>query len=309
MKTSIKYIRDRFGLGDQLKRGIQAIGAEEQKICKRNHIPTFRGVLYEKDELGNLIFKNSNTVVLGGSITALEKLCGVEAAYRTPTFNSLMNYHPMGDPQTPEEDWADEPNSFLSLFAVGTGGAPDSFGIVYAPDFKQTNISSIIPFRVNTSPTLDAPGLLPGEDNKLERAKYTARMQDGSNYYWYLKKFEKPVEIRSLWKNAPDLTKDGTEILSDADVSSGPDGTGIESFAECTIRIDPDDIRPYFEANGNIDMARFNTLALFTGREHVITDEYSDYTNIRLFSVVNFDNESVKIAKETTYVYRIYSSL
>ena len=115
--------------------------------------------------------------------------------------------------------------------------------------------------------------------------------------------------MRSLWKNAPDLTKDGTEILSDADVSNGPDGTGIESFAECTIRIDPNDIRPYFEAAGNIDMARYNSIALFTGRVHEVSDDYVDYTNVRLFSVVNFDNESVKIPSEKTYIYRIYSSL
>ena len=303
----VKIIRDKIGIGN--RDSIMAITPKEAIIAKKNHIPTFRGMLYEKDELGNLIFKNSNTVVLGGSITALEKLTGVQANYRTPTFNSIMNYHPNGDPQTAEEDWADEPTSFLSLFAVGTGGASDTFGLIYAPDFKQTNISGIIPFRVSNTPSLDVIGILPGEDNKAERLKYTARMQSGQNYYWYLKKFEKPVEVRSLWKNAPALTKDGTEILSDSDVSSGPDGTGIESFAECTIRIDPDDIRPYFEANGNIEMARFNTFALFTGKEHKVSDDYSDFTNIRLFSVVTFDNESVKIAKETTYVYRIYSSL
>lgn len=302
-----KIIRDSIGFGS--KDSIMAISPEEAIIAKKNHIPTYRGILYERDELGNLIFKNSNTVVLGGSITALEKLTGVQATYRTPTFNSIMNYHPMGDPQSAEEDWADEPTSFLSLFAVGTGGAADTFGLVYSPDFKQTNISNIIPFRVNTTPSLDVPGILPGEDNKLERLKYTGRMKSGQNYFWYLKKFEKPVEVRSLWKNAPDLTKDGTEIISDADVSNGPDGTGIESFAECTIRIDPNDIRPYFEANGNIEMARYNTIALFTGKEHKVSDDYTDYTNVRLFSVVTFDNESVKIAKETTYVYRIYSSL
>lgn len=302
-----KIIKDNFGFNDNLS--IQAISPYEEMVAKANHIPTFHGKLFEKDEYGNLIFKNSNTVVLGGSITALEKLAGTQAAYRTPTFNSIMNYHPMGHPQTAEEDWADEPNSFLSLFGVGTGGAPDTFGMVYSPDFKQTNITDIIPFRVSSTNSLDVPGILPGQDNLLERKKYTARMQSGNNYYWYLKRFEKAVEIRSLWKNAPDLNKDGTEILSDADVTNGPDGTGIESFAECTIRIDPNDIRPYFEASGNIDMARFNTIGLFTGREHVVTDDYSDFTNIRLFSVVTFDNESVKIAKETTYVYRIYSSL
>ena len=215
--------------------------------------PSIRGELYEKDENGELIFKRSNTVVLGGSITALEKLGGVQATYRTPTFNTIMNYHPMGDPQTPEEDWADEPTSFLALYAVGIGGASDTFGLVYSPDFKQTNISEIIPFRVNSTNSLDVPGILPGVDNKLERQKYTARMRVGDNYYWYLKKFEKPVTIRSLWKNAPDLSKDGTEITSDADVTNGPDGTGIETFIECTIRIDPKDIIPYFEANGNIE--------------------------------------------------------
>lgn len=300
-------IKDTFSIGDL--NSIMPITKEEEHIARRHHIPVYKGKLFEKDELGNLVFKNSNTVVLGGSITALEKLTGQQAAYRTKTFNSEKNYHPLGEEQTPEEDWADEPTSFLCLFGVGTGGASDTFGIVNAPDFKQHIISNMIPFRVNTTDSLDAAGLLPGEDNKEERKKYTGLIKEGSNYCWYLKKFEKDVVVRSLWKNAPDLTKDGTEILSDADVSGGPDGTGIESFAECTIRIDPNDIRPYFEAAGNIDMARYNSIGLFTGKEHVLGDDKLGYTNVRLFSVVNMDNESVKIPKETIYVYRIYSSL
>ena len=66
-----KIFYDSLSLND-----VMPITPQEEKICKRNHIPVLRGKLFEKDEFGNLIFKNSNTVVLGGAILALEKLCG-----------------------------------------------------------------------------------------------------------------------------------------------------------------------------------------------------------------------------------------
>lgn len=53
----IKQINDRFGLGE----AIQAITPAEEMIAKKNHIPTFKGKLFERDDFGNLIFKRSNT--------------------------------------------------------------------------------------------------------------------------------------------------------------------------------------------------------------------------------------------------------
>ena len=71
-------------------------------------------------------------------------------------------------------------------------------------------------------------------------------------------------------------------------------------------------------------MARYNTIGLFTGIKMNVgtgsgnaadnrgTDAeyaYNDYVDVRLFSVVNFDNVSVKIPTETTYLYRVYAAV
>ena len=42
---------------------------------------------------------------------------------------------------------------------------------------------------------------------------------------------------------------------------------------------------------------------------HLSADNYREAYNTRLFSVVNFENDSLKQKKEITYVYRVYSSL
>ena len=329
-----KIISDSLSMSD-----IMPITPREEKICKRNHIPVLHGKLFEKDEFGNLIFKHSNTVVLGGSINALEKLTGVFASYRPQSRNmAMMNklcFTRPADTNGVNYDDAYEKSidstSRICLFGVGHGGAGDTFDQVYAPDFKQTSISDWLPFRISANPTLNVAGLLYGTDNAAERAKYHFMILDTSQpiykYQWYLKEFESDPEVKSMWKNAPDLTKDGTEIVSDSDVSSGPSGVGIESFAEFVIHIDPEDIRPFFENNGALSKARYNSIGLFTASlmtpnytsgvnlasgdstGHLSADNYREAFNTRLFSVVNFENDSLKQKKEITYVYRIYSSL
>ena len=332
-------IRDNMS---RLSDGIQAITPEQAQIAKKNHIPTFRGVLYEKDEFGNLMFVNSNTVVLGGSINALEKLCGTMATFRPQSLtmqykDSLTIASSIG---TYNDEWESqhENESIIALFGVGTGGSGTDISQVYKPDFKQRTLNTLkdeatssygnwIPFRVSPQQTLDSPGVLSGEENKTERAKYHFRMKltgETDNYYgWFLKNFENcefgeenPLtgyktgcKITSLWKNAPDLSKDGTEIKSGDDLLVGPEGVGIESFAEFTLRIGPDDVRSFFVDTGSAETPRFNTLGLFSGIPVVLDDGYVEYYNVRLFSVVNFENVAKRLRNDAIYVYRVYSAL
>lgn len=308
----MNIIRDSIGMQD----GIMAISPVEEAICKANHIPTMKGKLYEVDDFGNLMFKKSNTVVLGGSINALEKIFGKFAAYRPKSLNMTKSlFPPTSLVPTYDEAYEKtlESTSQICLFGVGTGGCAMDISNVYTPDFKATNVPGMIPFRVSPTNSLDVAGVLPGADNKTERDRYHFRLPittETSNMYgWYLKEFQSAPTIHSLWKNAPDLTKDGTEILSDQDVATGPEGVGIESFGEIVIRLDPNDIKPYFDAIGSVETPRYNTIGLFTGSKMKLTDDYSEFYNVRLFSTVNFENVSVRLARDTTYVYRVYSSI
>lgn len=324
--SSIHYIKDRIGLSD----GFVEVSKSEAAELKRRHIPTYRGVLYEKDEFGNLLFVKENTVVLGGSINALEKLYGVFASYRpkslTTLYRSSLTF-PSDLSSSYNESWEKDHDSecHIALFGVGTGGCELDISAVYKPDFKQNSLNTDntveegqtgnwIPLRVSPQKTLDTPGVLPGSDNATERAKYHFRLplttETGTMYGWYLKEFESEPTIKSLWKNAPDLSKDGTEITSDSDLETGPDGVGIESFGEVVIHISADDVRDYFLSTGSTEVPRFNTLGLFTGVKRANVDgEYAEYYNVRLFSVVNFENVAKRLKTDSTYVYRVYSAL
>lgn len=329
IEKTVRQINDHFSLNDVIP-----ISKAEEQVCRDHRIPFFKGKLFEVDEFGNHIFKRSNTVVLGGSINALEKLTGQFATYRPQSIN-MMSGSNMVLPLPAEcEDYTEEyertieDKSHIIMFGVGTGGAADSFNQVYAPDFKQNQIANWVPFRISSKPTLNVAGLLYGSENKEERKKYHFIVKDSSDpvypYQWYLKEFETAAEVKSLWKNAPDLTKDGTEIISSSDLTSGPDGVGIECLAEFMIHISADDIYPYFQSKGMADMARFNTLGLYSASlinpdyessqisddyMSLSADDYKEAYNTRLFSVVNIDNVSLKMRNELTYAYRIYASL
>ena len=51
----------------------------------------------------------------------------------------------------------------------------------------------------------------------------------------------------------------------------------------------------------------FNSIGLVTGRKTTIDDGYVDYTNLKLFSKVNLDNESLANSKSLTMIYRIFA--
>lgn len=311
--ATTKIIKDRIGLSD----GIRVLTAQEAHMCQAAHIPTFRGVLYEKDEFGNLLFVKSNTVVLGGSVNALEKLFGQFASYRPQSlsmqYKDKLTFASSIGEYTDVWERDHEDSSHICLFGVGTGGCALDISNVYDPDFRQKGLDGFIPFRVSNVPSLDTTGVLPGNDNATLRNKYHFRMPIAAGndmmYGWYLKNFDNDPKITSLWKNAADISKDGTEITSEADVTNGPDGVGIETLGEMAISFTEDDIRDYFDKTGSTEVPRFNSIGLFTGTPVVVDSGYTEYYNVRLFSVVNFANVVRRIPTYASYVYRVYSSL
>lgn len=264
---------------------------------KRNiHVP-FRGVLYRDDGLdayGRPIFTkvNENTVTLGGAIFALEKITGQEASFKPNTLNSILNVNNIG------YDY-NLANTTIALFGCGIGGAALDFGNVYDPNVKQNNVAELVPMMV-------AENDLTGTDSDKYMMATTINTTGGTTLKcWYLKEAEQVPVIRSLWKDAATEEEDGTEITED--ISASESLNDVECFAQYKIKLLQDDVRSYFNAMGMLSMARYNTIGLYTGEKVTLPNGKYDYVNVRLFSVVNLNNEPLDERKDITYYYRIYA--
>ena len=265
-----KIIVDHMGMSDSMN---------------RTHTKVTRGELFQKmtDGYGHSFLKPiaSNTVVLGGAILALEKLCGVQAAFKPNTLNDILSIPVAGTTAGKEK---------IALFGCGTGGAQLDFGNVVATDIKQNNVKDMIPLRYAAS--------LTGTDAN----KYFMKAQnpDGATYSWYLKEFDSDPVVKSFWKNAVDTESEGTEITEDVSGSSRTEG--IETYAQFELSLNTNDAREYFAATGNLKMARYNTFGIYTGEK--VGDEYG---NVRLYAVVNFNNRSLELQSSASFIYRLYS--
>lgn len=253
--------------------------------------PMFKGVLYEKldDGYGNSLLKKvgENTVVVGGAIMALEKLCNVSAQWKPKTLNELYNLN-TSVPSVSKD------NNYITLFGVGTGGSGSTFGTIVEKDIKRQDVPDLIPLRVTDN--------LSGEDAD----KYYFKMTNSEGVpTYYLKEFSTTPIIKTCWKDSADDEHDGTEVLED--ISESDRTEGLQTFAEYLLDFNTKDVREYFEANAHLDNARYNSIGLFTGEKVLLPDGTYDYINVRLFSYLNIDNKSVRIKTASQYVYRILS--
>ncbi len=246
----------------------------------------FKGVVYDRmdDGYGNPILRKvgENTVVLGGAITALERLTGKVANFEVRTINNELNIQS-------EYDTTESRNlaATICLFGVGINGASNTYGDINATDIKNANVDGgLTPIRYNNSITTDA-------------GKYFMKKEISGKNAYFLKRFAEDPTIRSFWKDT-----NNTEITSD--VYDSTSETGIETFAEFSINMNIYDVREYFEEmpGQSVANARFNCLALFTG---YYDNSLNEYTNVRLFSYINFNNRPLDIAATSSFVYRIYS--
>jgi len=275
-----EIIRDHFVLcGDQLT-DVKSRLASAKKQGKM-----FHGELYEKthDSYGHPILQyvNSNTVVIGGAILALQKISGITSGFMPPALNEKYGININGVPTG---------NNQILLFGCGIGGAGLDFGNVKAPDIKQNDVAGgLIPMRFGAD--------LVGDDAPKYFFKHNNN--DGT-FSWYLKEFDEGSQIRTQWKNAIDSEEDGAEIT--ADVSESDSTDGIESFLEVNISLNSNDVREYFEAQGNLSQARYNAFGFYSGEK--VNDEYA---NVRLFSTVNFNNRDVTVKTTSSFAYRVYS--
>lgn len=273
---------------------------EEAKTLKKFGIPVFKGVLYKvnEDANGDPIFEekikvNENTVVLGGAVLALQKLFGTTPSYLPPTINELegVNADKVVNPEM----------TYVKCFGAGIGGAGMTMGSVYDPDFKNKELKDWIPFRISDTDTLE------GDDAGMYYFRKQIAPDPQPQWGWYLKEFSNTPIPKSYWKDVPDPNSTGTEITSD--ISNSDSENLIESFCECLIRLEEDDLRPFFQWSGNLKIARYNSFSLFTGIKQEIVPGYVDYVGLRLFSVVNFNNVPLDMPTTATYLYRVYAAI
>ena len=269
----------------------------------RNKSP-FRTEISAYDEFGDVLFTlEHNMVVLGGAITVLEKMWNIRSSLVIDTINNINQISPAVQSTTellPQND-------YVCMWGIGIGGSGDAFGSVrdvkyYEREIGQNGQSDeFIPFRCVTTS-------LEGEDVQM----YTLSKSVGTGFTaYYAKLFDSEPFIRSLWRDGQD-GKDGTEVTDG--VHNTQRSEEIETFVEMHMKINENDVREWFEMNGNIEQARVNTIGLFTGR--LVDNGAGGYNaqNVKLFTKFNFDNEALggttgsSNSKTLSFVYRVYAS-
>ncbi len=253
--------------------------------------PGFRTQILGFNELGEQLFSEENSIVLGGALFVLEKLFGVQSPLTVDYLNNIMSVANTGTPITeiyPKENT-------VCLFGVGTGGAGDSMKSFKDVKFQERDILEMIPMRTKEQSLSTA-----------DATKYWFRKTlDSGKTAYYLKTFETAPEIKVLWRDA-EGDEDGTSV--EAGVHDTQRTELIETFVEIVLKINKNDCREWFELNGNIEETRVNSIGLFTGVKSQLDDGTEDYKQVKLFSKLNIANESLAMAKELTVLYRIYTS-
>lgn len=245
---------------------------------------------------GETVFETENMIVLGGSLFTLEKLFGVQAPLDVAYLNDIMGIATTGEPVT---DIYPKDN-VVCLFGVGIGGAGDAITEVRDVKYYEREIIDMIPFRQTAD-----------ELNAVEAKKYWFKRDIEINgvtkRQYFLKTFESEPQIRVLWRDA-EGDEDGSEVGENVHNTPESNSTPIETFIEITMNINKKDIREYFEDLGNTEVARVNSIALFTGIKSPISEFESDYKQVKMFSKLNINNEVMTLAKDLTIAYRIYTS-
>ena len=292
----VKNLSDRLSAVENVKK-------QYSNGIKRGHKPVFRTCITRLayNEFGECIAEDEfhNETVLGGALTVLEKLWGVAAPLKIASINNLLGINDtvsLADSSASNEDT-------VCLWGVGIGGSGDAFTAVKQVHFYERELGQnghtdeMIPFRVVNEPFSST------DPNSSQY--YMMHQRDDGYFEYFLKKFEIDPIIKILWKDGAE-GEDGSEVGDDVHNTSRTDD--IEAFVEMHCKVDVKDIREYFEHLGMTQMTRINSLGLFTGRYTKLDDGRYDYTNVKLFSKLNFNNEALLNAKTILYKYRVYVS-
>jgi hypothetical protein len=241
----------------------------------------------------NVVRREHNEILLGGSIYALEKMFNVSCDLHVEYLNNIMNIGTSGPAVT--EKYPKE--NGICLWTVGLGGCGDSRKDITHVYQQQRALNNIIPFRVVEEPF--AEGM-------EEYDKYFLMKQlDDGKYAYYGKAFESAPVISPLWKDAGDDV-DGSPVV-ESDYTSTRE-TPIEVFAECVCTIEKNDFREWFDLYDEIDEVRFNEVGLCTGVMSKTEDGRHEYKQVRQASCCHFTNDPLHMEKDMSIIYRWYSA-
>ncbi|MDD3172235.1 MAG: hypothetical protein PHF63_00975 [Herbinix sp.] len=241
--------------------------------------------------LREVLMETHNEIVIGGTLFALEKMFGVRSSLTIDYLNNILGIATGGTDV--ESQYLS--NNFVCLFGVGIGGSGDSIGSKKDVKFVERELGNMVPFR-HTSETLS------GTDANRYWFKKT---NPDSKVSYYLKTFETAPVIKALWDDGTG-DEDGTEVTSNVWQSARTED--IEVFVELILKVDKTDIVEWFEANGNIEQCRVNSIGLFTGVQANVGSGVTDYKLVKMISKFNFNNEMLDMSKDLEFIYRIYTA-
>lgn len=284
-----------------------------RKLNKYGHRPTFYTEIEARNEFGEVLFtKAHNETVLGGALTTLEKLWKIKAPLKVNSINNIMGIN--ADISPTEDETSANTEDYVCLWGIGIGGCGDTFGSRRAVHFYEREIGQnnhsdqMIPFRVLEEPFSPT-------DDDYNKYFLMHQREDGL-YEYYLKAFEATPFIKVLWKDGAE-GEDGSEVESDVYNTTREDR--IEAFVEMHLLISKKDVQEYFEYIGQPEMARVNTIGLFTGRKVTMPDGRTEFVNLKLFSKLNTENDPLVISatgsdgsigsgssRSIEYIYRVF---
>lgn len=241
--------------------------------------------------LDEVVFEQENMVPLIGVQYAMEMIFGVKGSLPVPTMNDSFGIGAQGVVDIDNGPMPYIYGQKVCLFGVGTGGAAENNLTALEVKYNETSITDMVPFRYTND-----------ELSNSDVGKYYGKkIVDGYTAY-FLKRFDSDPIIRHLYKNGEE-GEDGSEL--DSGFYKSNNEIGVQSFTECLLTISKKDVREYFQANGNIEETRINSIGLFTG---VYNEEQQDYAQIQLFSKLNIPTEPLSLSKDMNIIYRVYGA-
>ena len=283
----MKNFSDRFGTKDRIVDHGGLVG-----VVEASYDCTFDPVT-GLSQLGEIIFRKHNQILMGGSLYGLEKMFDVPSSLTVEYLNNILGCGLTG-PQITDRYPKDNK---ICLWTIGNGGAGASIDDVNAVLQQHRQLMGQIPFRV-----VDAPF----EEGSDEASKYyLMKRTDDGKYAYYAKTFEKDPVISALWKDAGD-DKDGSPVV-ESDYNSTRT-TPIETFAEVVLRLETVDLREYYNLYQAVaGTPRFNTFGLCSGIKSTEEDGRPEYKQVLQVSGLSFSNEPLHMEKDLFIRYRFYT--
>lgn len=292
LKDTISFRDDSSVGGSGLYARTRVIaGYSDNTFIDKNGVTRFNEVIFDKH----------NMIELGGALFTLEKVFGIKAGLKVDFLENFVTGIKTSTEQPINEFYPKDTK--VCLFGVGIGGCGEAITDVKDVKFFEREIKDMIPMRQTADP------LTGGDEQKYWFKKNVTVGGSTQKVAYYLKTFENTPEIKALWRDAEEGV-DGSEVNENVHQTPSSNNTPIETFVEIVMKISAKDVREYFVDSGNVEQTRINSIGLFTGIKHKVSEspEAYDYRQVKLFSKLNFNNEMLVLPKDITVVYRIYTS-